>query len=40
MAKKKVTNLDWRPENQIKLGLELKEKYNVNPGEACSVCHR
>ena len=38
--KDKVTNLDWRPDDQLKLGLELKEKYNVNPGEACSVCHR
>ncbi|MGC6367683.1 MAG: cytochrome c3 family protein [Candidatus Marinamargulisbacteria bacterium] len=38
--KENVTNLDWRPKDQLKLGLELKEKYDVNPGEACSVCHR
>jgi hypothetical protein len=38
--KDKITNLDWKPTNQLKLGLELKETYNVNPGEACSVCHR
>jgi hypothetical protein len=38
--KEKVTNLDWRPNDQKSLGLTLKEKYNVNPGEACSVCHR
>ncbi len=35
-----VTNLDYKPDDQLKLGLELKEKYNVHPGEACSVCHR
>tara|TARA_A100001015_G_C14894221_1_gene673712 strand:+ start:148 stop:795 length:648 start_codon:yes stop_codon:yes gene_type:complete len=38
--KEHVTNLDWMPDDQLKLGLELKEQYNVNPGEACSVCHR
>ena len=38
--KEQVTNLDFVPEDQLKLGLELKEKYNVHPGEACSVCHR
>ena len=38
--KDKITNLDWKPKDQLKLGLELKETYNVNPGEACSVCHR
>jgi hypothetical protein len=38
--KEQVTNLDFRPDNQLKLGLQLKETYNVNPGEACSVCHR
>ena len=38
--KEQVTNLDWRPEDQLELGLQLKETYNVNPGEACSVCHR
>ena len=26
MAKRKVTNLDWRPKDQLKLGLELKRK--------------
>ncbi|RAP23505.1 cytochrome C [Candidatus Marinamargulisbacteria bacterium SCGC AG-343-K17] len=38
--KEKITDLDWRPKDQVQLGLELKEKYNVNPGEDCSVCHR
>jgi hypothetical protein len=38
--KEKITDLNWRPTNQINLGLQLKETYNVNPGEACSVCHR
>tara|TARA_A100001015_G_scaffold319744_1_gene443659 strand:- start:2213 stop:2860 length:648 start_codon:yes stop_codon:yes gene_type:complete len=38
--KEHVTDLDWRPADQLKLGLKLKEKYNVTPGEDCSVCHR
>lgn len=38
--KDKVTDLDYRPTDQLKLGLELKKMYDVNPGEACSVCHR
>ena len=29
--KEQVTNLDWRPEDQLELGLQLKETYNVNP---------
>ncbi|MGE4170458.1 MAG: cytochrome c3 family protein [Candidatus Margulisiibacteriota bacterium] len=35
-----VTQLDWKAEDQEKLGLELKKKYHINPGEDCSVCHR
>lgn len=39
--KDKVYQLDWEPEeDQITLGLKLKETYNINPKEHCSVCHR
>ena len=39
--KDKVYQLDWEaPEDQITLGLKLKEDYNINPKEQCSVCHR
>ena len=37
----KVYQMDWEPEeDQITLGLKLKDKYNINPKEHCSVCHR
>lgn len=37
----KVYQLDWEPEEeQIEMGLKLKKKYNINPKEDCSVCHR
>ena len=38
-----VFNLDWpQPEGQaqLKVGLELKNKWNVNPPTSCSGCHR
>ena len=37
--KDKITQLDWEPEDQEKLGLLLKEEYHINPGVSCSVCH-
>jgi len=37
--KDKVTDLDWKPKDQKKLGLLLKEEYHINPGVNCSVCH-
>eukprot|EP01047_Picozoa_sp_COSAG01_P000273 COSAG01_NODE_4_length_55812_cov_1344.168109_35_plen_227_part_00 len=36
-----VTKLDWQPDmDQIKLGNILKEKYDIQPKEYCSTCHR
>lgn len=39
-----VTHLDWKPEDigrtQRELGLELKQKWNVNPPVTCGGCHR
>ena len=35
-----ITAMDWRSENQLEQGLELKKAYNVNPSEDCSTCHR
>ena len=38
--KELITAMDWRSENQIEQGLELKKAYNVNPSQDCSTCHR
>lgn len=39
--KDKVYQLDWvAKENQIEMGLRLKEEYKINPKEHCSVCHK
>ena len=38
--KELITAMDWRSENQLKQGLELKKAYNVNPSQDCSTCHR
>jgi hypothetical protein len=38
--KELITAMDWRSENQLEQGLELKKAYNVNPSEDCSTCHR
>ena len=38
-----VFNLKWEPPvgtTQRQIGLELKEKWNVNPPENCAGCHR
>ena len=35
-----ITAMDWRSENQLEQGLELKKAYNVKPSEDCSTCHR
>jgi hypothetical protein len=38
-----VFNLDWKPGNrqsQQQIGLELKEKWNIDPPQNCSGCHR
>lgn len=36
-----ITKLDWvADKDQLELGRELKEKYQINPSEDCSTCHR
>lgn len=36
-----VTELDWVPEkDQLVLGAELRELFDINPPEDCNVCHR
>jgi hypothetical protein len=39
-----ITHLDWKPEDigttQEKLGMELKEKWKINPPVTCAGCHR
>lgn len=36
----RITDMDWAPENQRELGLQLKEQNNINPPQDCSACHR
>ncbi len=37
-----VYNLDWKPEGQTQreIGLELKDRWAVNPPQTCAGCHR
>lgn len=35
-----VTNMAWQAENQLELGLRLKQEKNINPTQDCSGCHR
>jgi len=38
-----VFNLDWKPgtqQTQQQIGLELKEKWNIDPPQNCAGCHR
>ena len=36
-----VTTLDWVPDkDQLALGAELREIYNINPPQDCNACHR
>lgn len=36
-----VTNMGWEPdEDRAILGARLRERYNINPSEDCSTCHR
>ena len=35
-----VTNMDWVAENQLELGMRLREEFNINPSTDCSTCHR
>ncbi|MEO1170605.1 MAG: cytochrome c3 family protein [Myxococcota bacterium] len=36
----RITDMDWAPENQVELGLQIKEARNINPPQSCSGCHR
>ena len=35
-----ITNMAWAPENQLEVGLAVKEELGVVPRESCSTCHR
>lgn len=35
-----VTKLDWKADNQLEIGRQIKEAYKIRPGEDCSTCHR
>jgi len=35
-----VTNMTWQAENQLELGRQLREEYDINPSTDCSTCHR
>lgn len=36
-----VTQLDWVPEeDQLALGRQLRETFNINPSVDCATCHR
>lgn len=36
----RITDMDWAPENQIAVGMQIKEDRNIKPPEDCSSCHR
>lgn len=36
----KITDMDYAPENQLEIGLRLREENNINPSVSCSTCHR
>jgi hypothetical protein len=36
----RVTDMAWRAEDQLALGRELREAYQIDPSEDCSTCHR
>jgi hypothetical protein len=35
-----ITNMNWKAEDQMALGLQLKAEYDINPTTNCSGCHR
>ncbi len=37
-----ITNMSYykTPQEQLTIGKELREKYNINPSTDCSTCHR
>jgi hypothetical protein len=36
----KITDMEWVPADQLELGQQLREDYNINPSTDCSTCHR
>lgn len=36
----KITDMAWQADDQLKLGRELKARYDINPSQDCSTCHR
>lgn len=35
-----ITNMAWEPENQLELGLKLKNELGIKASTDCSTCHR
>ena len=35
-----ITKLDWKADDQLALGLQLKEANHIRPREDCNTCHR
>ena len=36
----RITDMDWAPEDQLAIGMQIKEERNINPPQSCSGCHR
>lgn len=36
----KITDMEWKAEDQAALGAQLRAEYNINPPTDCSACHR
>jgi hypothetical protein len=35
-----VTNMTWKPKDQLEIGRALKEQYHVQTRTSCTTCHR
>jgi mono/diheme cytochrome c family protein len=35
-----ITNMEWAPENQLEIGLQIKAELGIQPPQNCSSCHR
>lgn len=36
----RITDMAWQPDDQLKLGRQLREEYHIQPSTNCSTCHR
>lgn len=36
----KITDMTWAPEDQLAVGLQVKEALKIKPSQDCSTCHR